>query len=148
MSEAATRNRVAYDDDVVAWAEEQARLLREGNWALIDIENIAEEIEGVAGSQKSELRNRLVILLQHLLKWYYQPERQGRSWTSTIREQRRAIADVLDDSPSLRRTLPDVLARSYARARDKALEETGVYRMPETCPWAIEQVMSPEFLPE
>ena len=39
------RNAVAYDDDFVAWSAEQARLLRAGEFAHLDVANIAEEIE-------------------------------------------------------------------------------------------------------
>ena len=148
MSKAATRDRVAYDDDVVAWAEEQARLLRQGDLPLIDIDNIAEEIEGVARSQRSELRNHLVVLLQHLPKWYYRSDRQGRSWTNTIRDQRGVIKGLLADSPSLSRTLRDILPQAYERGRDKALDETGVRRTVETSPCTVEQVLSPDFLPD
>ena len=89
-----------------------------------------------------------IVLLQHLLKWHYQPERQGRGWTSTIREQRGSIKDLLADSPSLRRTMADILPQAYERGRNKALDETGVYRMVETSPWKVEQVLSATYLPE
>ena len=36
-----------YDDDVVAWAEQQAALIRTRQWPLVDVDNIAEEIEDV-----------------------------------------------------------------------------------------------------
>jgi hypothetical protein len=35
----------SYDADIVAWADEQARLLRERQFSKLDIEHIAEEIE-------------------------------------------------------------------------------------------------------
>ena len=64
-----------YATDVAAWAEQQAGLLRRRasgqlpNDAGLDWENLAEEIEGVAASQKREIRNRLKRICQHLLKW-------------------------------------------------------------------------------
>ncbi len=63
-----------YEKDVVAWAWEQAALLRAGKFASIDIEHIAEEIEDVAKTESRELRSRLAVLLAHLLKWQFQPE--------------------------------------------------------------------------
>ncbi len=36
-----------YEHDVIAWANEQARLLRSGQFAALDIEHLAEEIEDV-----------------------------------------------------------------------------------------------------
>ena len=57
---------ISYHADVVAWAQEQARLLREGQFGALDIEHLAEEIEDVGKSEKRELRSRMTILLAHL----------------------------------------------------------------------------------
>ncbi len=148
MSDSATRNRVGYDEDFSAWADDQARLLRAGDHAALDLENLAEEIEGLSASRRKELRSRLAVLLQHLLKWKFQPEQQSRSWSTTIRVQRREIDDLLEENSSLRRTLQDILPKAYVRGREAALDETGLYRIVETCPWTIEQVLATDFLPD
>ena len=83
-----TKNATLYDTDFYAWANEQAALLRAGRLSEADIENIAEEIESMGRSERSELVNRLTVLLVHLLKWRYQPGLRGRSWRLTIEEQR------------------------------------------------------------
>ena len=75
-----------YENDIVAWAKEQAYLLRSGKLSALDIEHIAEEIEDVGKSEQRELASRMAVLLAHLLKWQYQPERQSRSWQRTIKE--------------------------------------------------------------
>ncbi len=69
----------SYDGDVVAWANEQARRLRAGEFHRLDIEHIADEIESVGKSEKRELESRLSVLMAHLLKWRYQPEREARA---------------------------------------------------------------------
>lgn len=91
-----------YEQDVVAWASEQARLLRAGHFDLLDIQHIAEEIEDVGKSEQREPASRVAVLLAHLLNWHYQPERRGASWASTIRTQRLEIDYVLDQAPSLK----------------------------------------------
>lgn len=139
---------VLYDRDFVAWTEQQAALLRSNDLSALDREHLAEEIASVGASERRELRRRLARLLQHLLKWKYQPDLRSRSWSTTIRAQRDELAAILDDSPSLRPTLPDVLAGAFGRAREWALEETGLLALPEACPWGVEQVFSPEFLPD
>ena len=78
----------AYDKDINAWAQEQARLLRAGRFEMLDIEHIAGEIEDVGKSEQRELASRMAVLLAHLLKWQYQPERRGASWEKTIKAQR------------------------------------------------------------
>jgi hypothetical protein len=102
------RNSVAYDEDFFAWTQEQARLLRAGEFSQMDVENVAEELESMGRSDKRELRSRLVLLIMHLLKWQYQPGFRSRSCTSTIGEQRDQVKEVLDDSPSLRPTVATV----------------------------------------
>jgi len=69
-----------YDRDIIAWANEQTRLLREGRLDQLDIEHIAEEIEDVGKSEQRELASRMAVLIAHLIKWRYQPERRGGSW--------------------------------------------------------------------
>ena len=139
----------AYDRDFYAWAIEQAALLREGRVAQADLPNIAEEIESMGRSQKSELVNRLAVLLAHLLKWQAQPERRGRSWQLTIKEQRIRLAQHLKDNPSLKAAAPEALADGYRRALVRAQRETRLPedRFPAACPWTAEQVADDGFLP-
>ena len=96
-----------YETDVVAWATEQAALLRSGQFSAIDIENIAEEILDVGKSEQRELESRMAVLLAHLLKWQFQPERRSSSWEETIRVQRNRIERRLRKTPSLKASLSD-----------------------------------------
>src|SRR5271168_2524963 len=68
------RIAVDYDEDFYAWTVEQARLLRSGELSAIDAANIAEEIESMGRSDRRELKSRLIVLLDHLLKWRHQPD--------------------------------------------------------------------------
>ena len=144
------RNAALYDEDFFAWAEEQARLLRSGELSQLDLENVAEEIESMGKSLRRELRNRLVVFIAHLLKWQYQPGFRSRNWSATIREQRRQIADIIEESPSLKPALAQNLDHLYVAARDKALNETGLAEMtfPTQCPFTPEQLLAEDFLPE
>ena len=49
---------------------------------------------------------------------------------------------LLADSPSLRATLPDVLAASYRAARDDSVTETGLLDLPENPPFTVEQALN------
>ena len=90
-------NRPAtYETDFHAWALQNASMLRQGRLDELDIEHIAEELEGMSASERRELLNRLQVLLLHLLKYQYQPERRGKSWLLTISHQRTAIERLLD----------------------------------------------------
>ena len=96
-----------YKTDVVAWAVEQACLLRAGKLSAIDAQHIAEEIEDVGKSQQRELANRMSVLLAHLLRWQFQPSRRTKSWQFTVRTRRKEVAYVLHEAPSLRTGGPD-----------------------------------------
>src|ERR1051325_1039077 len=143
------RNAVAYDEDFFAWTEEQARLLREGAFSEIDAANLAEEIESMGKNNRRELGSRLAVLLMHLLKWHYQPNRRSPSWATTVRDQRDEIEEILSDSPSLRPVVRDALSSVYKRARRKAIGETGLPEatFPSDCPFTLEQILAEDFLP-
>ena len=142
--------QIRYDQDIVAWAHEQALLLRSGQLSAIDAEHLAQEIEAVSASERRELRNRLKVLLQHLLKWQYQPERRTRSWLATMLEQRDSIEDVLRTSPSMRTSLANDLESAYSSAVRYAAEETGkdARAFPRDCPYDLIDVLTDGWLPE
>ena len=144
-----------YEEDFHRWCLDQARALRalsamRANLAVpLDLDNLAEEIESLGISQLHELRARLRQLLAHLLKWCYQPQRRSRSWRTTLRVQRDALADLFESSPSLKRRLAEELPKAYEKARRLAADETGLplATFPETCPFTLEEIEDPEFLP-
>jgi hypothetical protein len=132
-----------YEADVVAWAEAQAEALRAGRLDDLDLANLAEEIQGLADRDRRELRSRLRVLVMHLLKWQHQPDQRSHSWDATIDAQRADLDDLLESSPSLRREVPDALAKVYPRAARSAAKETGLppATFPETCPFAPDQIL-------
>ena len=144
------RNAAAYDEDFLAWTEQQARLLRAGEFSQLDIANVAEEIDDMGRSIRRELRNRLSVLTMHLLKWRYQPGYRSPSWSGTIREQREQIADLTEESPSLKPVLAREMTKIYRLAVSKATNDTGLPEatFPANCPFTPEQILAPDFLPE
>jgi hypothetical protein len=138
-----------YESDVVAWANEQAALLRTGQLSALDIEHLAEEIEDVGKSEQRELASRMAVLLAHLLKWQYQPALRGKSWEITISAQRSEIAYNLKDTPSLRNKLieGDWLQMVWKRAVSIAATETGLVDFPSSCPWSMADILKENWLP-
>ena len=141
-----------YDADFTAWASHQAMLLREQKWDALDLLHLIEEIEGLTRSDRRGLRSSLRILLMHLLKWRYQPERrvEGHSWEDTIVEQRKQVQDYVTESPSLNREVAPLLRDNYAHAKRRASIQTELplETFPEECPWTAEQVLDEDFWPE
>ena len=143
-----TTTKSQYETDFAAWADEQAAALRAGRLDEVELENVAEEIEGLARAERKAVRLQLQQLMMHLLKHKIQPERAGKSWQNSIASARDEILDDFYDSPSLRRHLKDSLERVYRRAVTEALQETGLEEhreeLPEHCPWNLEELLSGE----
>jgi hypothetical protein len=140
-------NKITHDNDFYAWTQEQAYLLRTGQFHQIDVANIAEEIEDMGRSEKRELESRLEILIMHLLKWQFQPNLSSRSWQLTIKEQRIRLEKLLKENPSLNSYLSDSLEKIYQLAIISAERETGLSSFPENCPYSLTEIFSSEFLP-
>jgi hypothetical protein len=147
----ARSSATSYDKDVILWSEQQARLLRAGRFAELDIEHLADEIEDVGKSEKREFASRMAVLLAHLLKWNRQPKMRSNSCRSTIVDQRKRIALAIKATPSLKAMLrdPDWREDIWLDARAQARNETGLAEdeLPETCPWAMEQAADEGFWP-
>ena len=145
-------NAELYAQDFYAWLQETAGLLRAGKWPDIDATTLAEELDVVRSQERREALRRLRRLMQHLLTWQYQPagRQTGHSWRSTIRTQRAALADMLEESPSMARELPTLITKGYPLARQWASDDTHLPHatFPETCPWTAEQVLDAAFWPE
>jgi hypothetical protein len=138
-----------YDSDLVAWSERQAALARARKLHALDLMNLAEELEDMGRRERRALESHLTRLLMHLLKWRYQPERRTGSWHLTIREARRQIRRILQDSPSLVPYLESVFNECYQEARGDAAAETGlaIEAFPTQSPDTPSEVLAPGFLP-
>ncbi|MBW4618569.1 MAG: DUF29 domain-containing protein [Cyanosarcina radialis HA8281-LM2] len=141
---------VSYDRDFNLWIEQTVELLRSGRWAELDLENLIDELEGTSRRDKREILSRLKVLIMHLLKWKYQPDRRCGSWESTIRTNRDEIAQILADSPSLKNYPALVLEQAYPVARKNAASETELHLeiFPADCPFSIETVLEEELTSE
>ncbi len=142
--------KIAYEQDFYAWLLESAELIRQGKFAEVDVENVAEELEGMAKSDRRQLINRFAVLLAHLLKWQYQPEKRSKSWERTIREQRKRMQLLLEDSPSLQYEISDKIADAYEIAVLSAANETNLDEsvFPESCEFAVDEILDSNFYPD
>ncbi|MEA5616399.1 DUF29 domain-containing protein [Cronbergia sp. UHCC 0137] len=132
-----------YDQDFYLWTQTIVEQLKNNSFNQIDVPNLIEEIESMGRGEKRELKNRLIVLLMHILKWQYQPEKRSQSWRSTITEQRICIDTLLEDSPSLQPLLQEIFVDCYQKARLKAAEETEIKinLFPQECPFSLEETL-------
>ncbi|MEA5617755.1 DUF29 domain-containing protein [Cronbergia sp. UHCC 0137] len=145
-------NKALYDQDFYLWIETTVKLLRERKLEELDIENLLEEIDSMGRSEKKELKTRLIVLIEHLLKlqyWQAEKDDNARGWRNTVIEQRRQIIYTLADSPSLKSILNDLYLGCYTDARNDTLRK---YQLPselfpEQPPFSLLQVLNADFLP-
>lgn len=131
-----------YEQDFSQWAETMADLLAAGNFTALDIENLVEEVRDLSKRERDRLLSSLRLIVHHLLKWDYQPQRRSRSWQTTIQRERLNIKKYLRDSPSLKRYLTDeYLNQVYETGRLDAIGETGL-EMPTICPYNIDEALN------
>jgi hypothetical protein len=139
-----------YEQDFSLWLDETVKLLREGNLGALDIENLIEEIECMGRSERQAVKSNLEIILMHLLKYKYQPEKRSNSWRYSLLEHRRRLDAAFKDSPSLKRYFLQEFDNCYLGARKLASVETGIAIaiFPLEIPFTIEQVLDEDYLPE
>ncbi|HLT03234.1 MAG TPA: DUF29 domain-containing protein, partial [Geminicoccaceae bacterium] len=95
------RSSALYEQDLYAWSEAQAELLRRRRFAELDLEHVIEEIEDVGGSLYREVRSRIRTIMERLLKLEHSAATEPRAeWERTIRRDRADLAEDL--TPALR----------------------------------------------
>jgi Domain of unknown function DUF29 len=144
-----TYTTTLYDADFVQWSDRTAQLLREHRFADLDLEHLIEEIEDLGNQHRDALESQLTRLLMHLLKYEFQPEQRSGSWLGSIKESRKQIKRLFRKYPSLKVYLEQCWEDCYTDAIEDASDETGLpqSQFPARCPYAIAEVLNPEFWP-
>ena len=142
------RNTELYEHDFYAWTQETAALIAAGKWHEIDQALLADEVAGLGRDDQREIARRVQRILKELLLWWALPGERKGNWASAIIEERARLEDIVEDSPSLKAQLGEVMAKEYRLARSKAEDRTTGYRFSETCPFTVEQVLDLDFFPE
>ncbi|MFE8032929.1 DUF29 domain-containing protein [Thiohalocapsa marina] len=141
-----------YETDFLDWTQQQSAFLRAGNWAEVDREHIAEELEDMGKEQKLALQSLLRQILVHLLKVQYSPAQAPRTkWTEEIIEFRDHAQTRIDATPSLKHHAPELFDKAWLQARRAAAKAFELHQekvsIPERCPYSIQQVLDPEYFP-
>lgn len=139
-----TRNRPTADSDFAAWIYDQAAALKEGRFSDLDVDDLVDEVESLAKRDFKKLRSHIRVVLMHMLKWDYQPERRDVSWRNSINASRERVWSELASSPSFRPRTGEAIEQAFPIARLQAWDETGVFKLerePTSCPYSWEEVM-------
>ncbi|MGH6897522.1 MAG: DUF29 domain-containing protein [Geminicoccaceae bacterium] len=147
----AVRTDELYEQDFFAWTRSQARELRRfartrPNVAL-DVEHIAEEIADLGTERRDALRSWTARIIEHLLLLEHSPTKQPRrGWIDEIVNFRSEIERRLSRTleRDLKRRLPllyDEARRNLRRKLERYGEAEIAARLPERCPFTLDQVL-------
>jgi len=132
-----------YETDETAWLDAMADLLRRGALSELDYAHLEEYLSDMARRDRREVESRLVVLIAHILKWAYQPDRQSRSWRGTIVEQRHELVRLAGRGV-LRNHAESVLSDIYAESVERVAAETDLpaETFPAECPYTLDQLLA------
>ena len=146
--------------DFVAWADEQAAILRRLNETRVndvdalDLERLAEDVQEMADVKRDHLRSALSRIVEHLLKLEHSPDVDlRRGWRVSVAEHRSRAETLLDDSGTLRaEVLPSMVPRAWSTGRKLAVKGLQIYGhdavdVPADCPWTLDQILDDDFEP-
>jgi len=138
-----------YDQDYYLWLKTTQKQLATGDFSALDIANLVEELADMGKSEKRAVESNLTILIMHLLKYQYQPQKRSNIWRFTIREHRRRLEKLFKDSPSLKRYFSEVFNECYQDARELTAAETGLplETFPSQNHFTEEDTLNPAFFP-
>jgi hypothetical protein len=138
-----------YESDETAWLETMSELIHQGRLDEIDYTHLREYLADIARRDRREVESRLAVLIAHLLKWTNQPDRRSGSCRGSIVVQRQELVRLLGRGV-LRNHAEVVLPEVYAAAVEQAVAETGLpaETFPDACPYALDQLLSPDILGE
>lgn len=141
-----------HDRDFYSWAIEQASLLKNGQFNLLDYGNLADELDDMGKSQESALVSAIKGALLHLLKLKYSPAEDPRKgWAISVSKQRTEIDITIQENPGLRSKLNTIFSNAWKYARKEAIFECRVYNehpnIPEESPFSFDDVVNEDFIP-
>lgn len=139
---------VDYEMDYFSWLVRQVHLLCFKQRDVVDLVNLAEEIEDMGRNTQHAIESIMRVIMWHLLKWHFQPQRRSKSWQLTLNEHRQRLQVAFAKNPSLRPYAQQILVDVYHSARRRATLETSLplNTFPDTCPFGLEQVLDEHFL--
>jgi hypothetical protein len=131
--------RSLYEQDILLWVEETVSKLKAKDFESLDLDNLIEEVESLGISQKKELINRLIVLLEHLLKrLYVDLPYDYNGWERTIRTQRNNLQVLIKQVPSLKSRWESSFIDAWEIALKTVREEYFQINFPDRWPFSQE----------
>lgn len=141
--------KTLYNADYYVWTQHQVRLLRTHNFAQLDLDNLVNEVLGMAQQERKELKWHVRKLLRYFLKSKLYPERVSGRWLGKLYEHRHWIEKRVDEMPSMAPLLDSYIADAYADIAEHLTAKANLPRssFPETLTYSREQILEQDFMP-
>lgn len=143
-----TTNKNLYDQDFAIWIEETIKQLKSGDFSQVDLDNLIEEVESLGKSQRKAVRSYLIRLLEHLLKRRYVMMFDCyRGWEIEIINFRQRLKLELEDSPSLKNYIIEILPKSYKIALENVIDSYPDIDFPFVFPFSdnVDELLNNKF---
>ena len=134
--------RSLYEEDETAWLELTADLIAKKRFEDVDQPALVEYLTDMAIRDRREVASRLTRLIQHVLKYDYQPSKRTKSWGRSILAPQDELHAIFS-SRTLRQHAKQVMRHCYNRALKLASFDTGLPKseFPTECPYTLEQLL-------
>lgn len=146
------KQKSLYETDYNLWVLDMVEKLKKQEFSGLDLANLIEEVEDLSRRDKKKLKSLLRLLFEHLLKltyWQSEIARNEGHWRGEIRNFRKQIKDELQDSPSLKNYVNEVLNECYQDSREIVGDKTKLplSSFPEHPIANLEQILDEDWLP-
>lgn len=122
-----------YDRDILLWVEDTVAKLKARDFENLDLDNLIDEVDTLGKSQRNAVRSLLRRLIEHLLRRSYVPLSECYvGWQREIRAFRNDIKDILEDAPSLKNQIAEILPKVFENALTSMREEYPQVNFPDT----------------
>jgi hypothetical protein len=88
------------------------------------LEGLDELIDSMSKIAIREMRSHLLIIMIHILKWKYQPQKRSWSWKISISNARDEIEEVQEETPSVtKKTIETEWDKVFTKAVRQSADE-------------------------
>jgi Domain of unknown function DUF29 len=88
------------------------------------LEGLDELIDSMSKIAIREMRSHLLIIMIHILKWKYQPQKRSWSWKISISNARDEIEEVQEETPSVtKKTIETEWDKVFTKAIRQSADE-------------------------
>lgn len=152
VAELRKTDKTLYETDYNYWVLETVKQLQSQNFAALDLENLIEEVKDLSRRDKRKIESLCMKLIEHLLiskYWHSEKARNREHWQREIRNFRKQIIRILEDSPSLRNHLQERFSRCYKDGRELSADHSqlSLSAFPEEPIATLDQLLDEEWLP-